>query len=118
MAADLLVEQVRDAIHAGERSASKAGSCQAINCSGADGVPKARCCMPCEAMVAEVVKLIEARYLPAARPREEWDEEDGPALWWFFPIVEPPYAGDPREDDFPDYYTHWTPIVCPEAPHG
>ena len=39
-------------------------------------------------------------------------------LWWFFPIVEPPYAGDPREDDFPDYYTHWTPIVCPKEAAG
>ncbi len=25
--------------------------------------------------------------------------------------VEPPYAGTPLADDFPDYVTHWTPMV-------
>ncbi len=49
-----------------------------------------------------------------ARPHHEWCEKDGPVLWWRFPVVEPPYVGDPREDDFPgEYVTHWTPIVVP-----
>ncbi len=118
MAADPIAEQVRDALHAGERAASKAGSAQAINCahSGVRSFPG--CCMPCEAMVAEVVKLIGARYSPVPRPREEWHEDYGEVLWWFFPIVQPPTVGSPLEEDFPDYFTHWTPIVCPEAPRG
>jgi len=48
--------------------------------------------------------------LTTPRPRETWDEDDGPALWWMFPVSEPPYAGTPLDDDFPDYVTHWTPL--------
>lgn len=55
---------------------------------------------------------------PVARPIEEWDEDDGPALWWRFPVSEPPHAGTPLDDDFPYYATHWTPIVVPPAPTG
>lgn len=51
-----------------------------------------------------------------AIPREDWEEDDGPALWWRFPVCEPPYVGDPREDDFPEDVTHWTRIVIPRAP--
>lgn len=51
-----------------------------------------------------------------ARPRAEWHEDDGPALWWKFPVEEPPYAGSPLDDGFPDYVTHWTPIDVPQEP--
>lgn len=51
-----------------------------------------------------------------ARPRDEWSESDGSVLWWKFPLVEPPYVGDLREDDFPDYHTHWTPLEVPDDP--
>ena len=51
-----------------------------------------------------------------AQPLSAWTEEDGNVLWWRFPIEEPPYAGTPLDDDFPDHVTHWTPIVVPEAP--
>lgn len=50
------------------------------------------------------------------KPREEWHEDMGPVLWWSFPVEEPPYAGTPLDDDFPEYMTYWTPIVQPEPP--
>lgn len=53
-----------------------------------------------------------------AHPRDEWIEEHGAALWWRFPVVEPPYSGTPLDDDFPDYVTHWTPLVIPDDPRS
>ena len=53
---------------------------------------------------------------PSLRTLEEWHEDKGAALWWAFPIVEPPYVGSPLDDDFPDFVTHWTPIVTPDEP--
>ena len=53
---------------------------------------------------------------PEAMPRDEWAEDDGPALWWFFPVCEPPYSGSPLDDDFPAYVTHWTRIIIPKEP--
>lgn len=50
-----------------------------------------------------------------ARPRETWTEDDGCVLWWTLPVCEPPYVGTELDDDFPDYVTHWTPLVCPDA---
>lgn len=50
---------------------------------------------------------------PIARDRADWSDDDGPVLWWLWPIREPPYVGTPDDDDFPDYVTHWTPLVCP-----
>ena len=32
------------------------------------------------------------------------------------PPYDPPYAGDPREDDFPEYVTHWTPLPVVQEP--
>lgn len=72
-----------------------------------------------------------------AKLRVEWHEDDGPVLWWKFPIVEPPYVGTPLDcgrtvavqiigaDDpmlqtkfdvggWPGYHTHWTRIVVPD----
>jgi len=51
--------------------------------------------------------------LLTARPIDEWGERDGNVLWWKWPVVEPPYVGIPDDDDFPDYVTHWTPLVVP-----
>lgn len=72
------------------------------------------------------------------RPIDDWHEELGPALWWKFPVVEPPYSGTPNDlgqtievsvDDgvnlakrsfdvgpFPSYVTHFTPILVPKNP--
>jgi hypothetical protein len=51
-------------------------------------------------------------------PRAKYHDDDGPVLWWRFPIVEPPYCGRPDDSDWPesDDYTHWTPIPIPESP--
>jgi len=62
---------------------------------------------------------LEAKATP--RPMSEWNEEDGPALWWRFPVVEPPYVGSPLDDDWwegnhPSAFTHWTPITVPNQP--
>lgn len=54
-------------------------------------------------------------------PIDEWCEEIGPVLWWKFPVDEPPYLGSPLdsewgENDYDEYYTHWTHLVLPEQP--
>jgi len=64
--------------------------------------------------VATVGELLATA--PVARPISEWHEDYGNALWWRFPIDEPPYSGSPLDDDWPGYHTHWTPIVCPDDP--
>lgn len=53
---------------------------------------------------------------PVARLIDEWHEDRGPALWWRFPVDEPPYSGTPLDDEWPGYHTHWTPIICPVDP--
>ena len=68
-----------------------------------------------------------------ARPLSEWHEDIGPAMWWRFPIDEPPYVGTPLDvgmpitvivqttpgknhashytvGGWPGYHTHWTPL--------
>ncbi len=66
---------------------------------------------------AERIRAIAAhRVATVARPIAEWHEDHGPALWWRFPVNEPPYSGSPLDDDWPGYHTHWTPIVCPVDP--
>lgn len=49
-----------------------------------------------------------------AIPAEQWDENDGPVLWWRFPVVEPPYSGTPNDPDWPGHPTHYTQL--PPAP--
>lgn len=51
-----------------------------------------------------------------ARPLSDWNEEDGPVLWWRFPVEEPPYCGSPLYDEWPGYHTHWTPLIVPDEP--
>jgi hypothetical protein len=57
-------------------------------------------------------------HLRTLRLREDWDESDGVVLWWTLPLREPPYVGDLRDDDFPEYVTHWTPIPTPDVEGG
>lgn len=53
------------------------------------------------------------------RPLDEWDQDrDHSALWWKYPINEPPYCGSPLCDDWPGYHTHWTPIPLPFRPRN
>jgi hypothetical protein len=49
-----------------------------------------------------------------AIPAEQWHEDDGPVLWWRFPVIEPPYAGTPNDCDWPGCHTHYTSL--PPAP--
>lgn len=49
-------------------------------------------------------------------PEDEWHEDDGPVLWWKFPLSEPPYVGSPIDNDWPGYHTHWTRIPEPVEP--
>lgn len=63
--------------------------------------------------------LIACRGGVDARPLDDWHEDDGPALWWRFPVNEPPYAGTPLDSDWPGYHTHWTPLPpVPVEPGG
>ena len=65
----------------------------------------------------ECLKPIEMNHV---FPREEWTEDNGIVLWWFFPISEPPFLGTPFDENFPDWVTHWTPLIVPKNPenHG
>lgn len=62
------------------------------------------------------LKQFEDATIP--RPINEWHEDKGDVLWWSFPIEEPPYYGSPVDSDWPDYHTHWTPLIIPEEPNG
>jgi hypothetical protein len=56
----------------------------------------------------------EHKRLLRARPIDEWHEDIGDVLWWFFPIEEPPYCGTPNDSDWPgSYLTHWSMIPIP-----
>lgn len=58
-------------------------------------------------------KVILEPLFTHARAAETWHDDDGPVLWWRPPVMEPPYAGSPSDDDWPGYHTHWTPIIIP-----
>lgn len=71
------------------------------------------------------------------KPLREWTDEDGPVLWWKFPITEAPYCGTPNDvgmavemrhyvggegeikttrtfvGGWPGYHTHWTRFELP-----
>jgi hypothetical protein len=69
---------------------------------------------------AERIRELEAALAKAEadripRPRDTWHDDIGAVLWWLMPVCEPPYAGHPLDDDFPEYVTHWTPIPLPVA---
>ncbi len=54
-------------------------------------------------------KAYERLFTP--RPIEEWHEDMGMCLWYEFPICEPPYVGSPLDTDWPEYHTHFTPLI-------
>lgn len=60
-----------------------------------------------------VKRLGELEDANVPNPIEEWHEDDGDCLWWFFPIVEAPYCGSPLDVEFPNYVTHFTRITLP-----
>jgi hypothetical protein len=62
--------------------------------------------------------MAETRATTAARPADEWSDDDGPVLWWTFPVEEPPYVGTPGDSGWPGdgVFTHWTPIPVPDDP--
>lgn len=66
--------------------------------------------------VASLSDELDALQNPEPIPLDDWCEEEGPVLWWFFPIEEEPYCGTPLDDDWPGYHTHWTHIIIPIDP--
>lgn len=68
-----------------------------------------------DALRARVAELEErVTDFQTALPLDAYHEDQGAVLWWRFPIVEPPYCGQPGDDGWTeDYYTHWSPL--PEA---
>lgn len=48
--------------------------------------------------------------------REDWHEDHGDVVWWWFPIVEPPYVGTPMDSDWPGCHTHWSALDVPQRP--
>ncbi len=63
---------------------------------------------------SDVLELHPKHRPPAARPLAEWHEDDGPVVWWRFPVEEPAWIGTPLDEDWPGDHTHWTPH--PAAP--
>jgi hypothetical protein len=68
----------------------------------------------CDSLQFVVDNAREALAPEVAIPGEQYHEDDGPVLWWRFPVEEPPYVGTPNDCDWPGYYTHFTPL--PPAP--
>ena len=63
-----------------------------------------------------MIEVQEQRDSLTAQPFDEWSEDDGPVLWWRFPVSEPPYVGTPLDSDWPGYHTHWTRIHVADEP--
>ena len=82
----------------------------------------------CDSLQYVVDNARQALAPEVAIPGEQWHEDDGPVLWWRFPIMdkEAPWAGTPNDSDWPGYHTHFTrlppapvaPTCTPERPHG
>lgn len=66
----------------------------------------------------DLLVTLEGCIAPAtARPLADWHEDQGPVLWWRFPIEEPPYCGTPLDSEWTDgFYTHYTELVMPGFP--
>lgn len=66
---------------------------------------------------AEVAMVEAAEKAEKARPLDEYHEDMGAVLWWFFPMGEPPYCGSPLDSDWPGYHTHFTALpALPQTP--
>jgi hypothetical protein len=71
--------------------------------------------MTSESLYKHYVRVSQA-WLDAVTPRPLDDWCEGCVLWWRLPVEEPPYCGEPGDSGWiEDYYTHWTPLVCPMA---
>jgi len=71
----------------------------------------------CDSLQFVVDNARKALAPEVAIPGERYHEDDGPVLWWRFPVVEPPYSGTPDDSDWPGYHTHYTPLPpSPVAP--
>jgi len=68
----------------------------------------------CDSLQYVVNNARQALAPAIATPGERYREDDGPVLWWLFPVVEPPWAGTPNDWDWPGHHTHFTPL--PPAP--
>ena len=83
-------------------------------------------CFGCDSLQYVVDNVRQALAPEVAIPAEQYHEDDGPVLWYRFPIVEPPYSGTPNDCDWPGCHTHYTrlppapvaPTCTPERPHG
>lgn len=53
-----------------------------------------------------------------ALPLDDWHEDDGPVVWWKFPVEEPSWIGTPLDTNWPGYHTHWTPHPPIPSPHN
>lgn len=77
-------------------------------------------CNKCVDPQADTIKYhpdtVDGTAARKAIPLSDWHEDIGAALWWRFPVEEPPYCGSPVCDDWPGYHTHWTPILVPHEP--
>ena len=69
-----------------------------------------------DAITDAMIEVQEQRDSLTAQPIDDWSEEDGPVLWWRFPVSEPPYVGTPLDSDWPGYHTHWTRIHVADEP--
>jgi hypothetical protein len=78
--------------------------------------PANRCVDPNLDYIEHHPLLMQAVAATQARPLSDWHEDIGPVLWWTFPVQESPWSGQPLDDDWPHYHTHWTPLMLPEAP--
>lgn len=67
---------------------------------------------PWERAIADMLR--DALAAQTMRPLDDWHEDIGPVLWWITPVCEPPWCGDPRDNDWPGYNTHWTPLLIPD----
>lgn len=66
--------------------------------------------------IATAAALLKGYAALQPRPLAEYGDDYGTVLWWHFPVNEPPYVGQPSDDDWPGYHTHWTPIAVPVEP--
>lgn len=68
------------------------------------------------AKLAKAIALIQ--HVNESFPFDEWHEDDGPVLWWHFPIESEPYCGRPDDSDWrygdgDEAHLRWTRLSCP-----
>lgn len=78
--------------------------------------PRSKCVDPQADTLSHHPDTVAGIAARKAIPLSDWHEGIGAALWWRFPVEEPPYCGSPVCDDWPGYHTHWTPILVPHDP--